>query len=60
MIHTGMYYEQALTQLTQFFNTFFHFLVKLASAARLSKCKHFFFFHVCAKRGPSEDHGNWG
>ena len=55
MIHTGIYYEQA------FSSTQFHFLVKLALAARLSKCKRFFFFScVCAKRGPSGDHGNWG
>ena len=50
MIHTGMYYEQALTQLTQFFNTFFHFLVKLALAARLSKWKHFFSFFMCVRQ----------
>ena len=50
MIHTGIYYEQAFSS-TQFFNTFLHFSVKLALAARLSKCKRFFFFHVCAPKG---------
>ena len=37
--------------LAQLFNTFFHFLVKLALAARLSKCKHFFFFMCVRQKG---------
>ena len=50
MIHTGIYNEQAFSS-TQFFNPFFRFLVKLASAARLSICKHFFFFFMCVPKG---------
>ena len=54
IIHTGIYYEQAFSS-TQFFNTFFHFLVKIALAARLSKCSVSLFFHVCAPKGGLEE-----